>query len=774
MAARGARGHLVNMKRRTFLLAGLGAGGALFLGWSLTPPRQRLRGRHAPETGPGTIALNGWLTIGADDTITVVCPKAEMGQGIHTALAMLVAEELDCDWARVQVTHAPVDAIYHNIAAIVDGLPFHPDLDDRALVRGVRWLTAKTMREVGVNMTGGSSSVRDVWQVAREAGATARAALLAAAAAKAQVDVSACRTERGVVVCGERRFRYGELSADALAHQPARITLKRPEEFTLIGTSIARLDSHDKVHGAPLFGIDVALSGQVDAAVLMPPTLGSRPLRYSREAAMQRPGVRAVVELAGSRYGDPPAVAVIADSWWQARQALAALDVQWSVSPHAALSTPGIMATLRMAAAGHDGLPFRSDGDARAAVASAAQVIRATYEAPYLAHATMEPMNATVLVHDGRAELWTGTQVPTFARAAVAMVLDIDEEQVTLHQRMLGGGFGRRLEADYVAQATAIARAMPGVPVQTLWTREDDLRHDFYRPAAVSQLEAGLDANGRVTGLVSHSASQAPFKALSRRVGLVYTMHIPDKTTAEGTWDQPYEFPALRAAHAEVELPVPVGSWRSVGHSHQGFFFETFIDELAHAVPQDPLAFRLSLLQRHPRAAAVLQLAAEKAGWGSALPPAADGQPRARGLALHWSFGTVVAQVAEVSLAADRRIRVHRVVSAVDCGLVVNPRGVAQQVESSVIYGLSAALYGEVAIDAGRIRPGNFDGYRLLRFDECPVLETHLVPSAEVPSGVGEPALPPVAPAVGNALFALTGVRVRSLPLRAAGEEVTT
>ena len=754
------------MKRRTFLLAGLGAGGALFLGWALMPPRQRLRGRHAPDTSPGEVALNGWLTIAADDTVTIVSPKAEMGQGIHTALAMLVAEELDCDWARVRITHAPVDRIYNNIAAIVDGLPFHADLDDNTLVRGVRWLTAKTMREVGVNMTGGSSSVRDVWEVAREAGATARAALLAAGAATAKVDVSACRTERGVVICGERRWRYGELAASALSQQPSRVTLKRPEAFTLIGTPTARLDSRDKVHGAPLFGLDVALPKQVYAAVLMPPTLGSHPVTFAREAARQRPGVRAVVQLEGSRYGDPPGVAVIADHWWQAKQALSALDVQWSASPYTALSTPGIMATLRMAAASGDGLPFRSYGEAVDTVTASARVIEATYEAPYLAHATMEPMNATVLVHDDRAEVWTGTQVPGFARAAAAMALGLDEERITLHQRLLGGGFGRRLEADYVAQAAAIAKALPGVPVQTIWSREDDLRHDFYRPAAVSRMRAGLDSAGRVTGIVSHSASQAPFKALSRRVGIVYTTRGPDKTTAEGTWDQPYEFPALRAAHAEVELPVPVGSWRAVGHSHQGFFFETFVDELAHAAQQDPLAFRLALLARHPRAAAVLRTAADRSGWSTPPAPAPEGRNVARGLALHWSFGTLVAQVAEVSLAANGQIRVHRVVSAVDCGVVVNPRGVAQQVESSVIYGLSAALYGEVAIDAGRVRPGNFDTYRPLRFDECPVIETHVVPSAEVPSGIGEPALPPVAPAVGNALFALTGTRLRTLPLR--------
>lgn len=773
MAAAGAVPHLHNMRRRTFLLAGLGAGGALFFGWSLTPPRQRLRGKHAPLTGPNEVALNGWLTISADDTVTIVSPKAEMGQGIHTALAMLVAEELDCDWARVRVTHAPIDTIYNNIAGILDGLPFHSDLEDRALVRGVRWLTAKTVREMGVMMTGASSSVRDVWEIAREAGATARASLLAAGAATLGVDVKACRTEKGVVICGDRRLRYGALAKAALSHQPSRVTLKRPADFTLIGSATRRLESGDKVRGVAKFGLDVALPNQCYAAVLMPPTLGSRPVAFQRDAAMKRAGVRAVVELTGSRYGDRPGVAVIAESWWQAKQALDALNVQWSISPHAAVSTPGIMATLRMAAADDDGLPFRSYGNAVETLGSAARTVEATYEAPYLAHATMEPMNATVKVDGAGAEVWTGTQVPDLARTAAAKVLGFDEERVVLHQYLIGGGFGRRLDVDFVAQAAAVARGLPGVPVQTIWSREDDMRNDFFRPAAVSQLRAGLDANGRVISVVSHSASQAPFTALNRRVGILPFTGGPDKTTAEGVWDQPYEFPAFRAAHAEVELPVPVGLWRAVGHSHQGFFVETFIDELAQATQMDPLAFRLSLLQKHPRAAAVLRLAAEKSAWGTPLAPTADGRAQARGMALHWSYGTVVAQVAEVSVSAENRIRVHRVVSAVDCGLVVNPLGVQQQVESAVIFGLTAALHGEVQIDNGRVRPGNFHEYPALRFDECPQIETHMVPSAEVPSGIGEPGLPGVAPAVGNALFALTGERLRALPLRLASGETT-
>lgn len=747
-------------------MAGLGAGGALLFGWSLLPPRQRLRGAAAPALTPGAVLLNGWLAVSPDDTVTIVSPKAEMGQGIHTALAMLVAEELSCDWARITVTASGVDPIYNNVAAIVDGLPFHEDLDDNGAVRSVRWLTSKFVREAGVMMTSASSSVRDCWEVARLAGATARVSFVEAAAARWGIPASDCTVANGVVRSAKGSLRFGELLAEAAKRQPDRVALKAPSAFTRIGTDTARLEARDKVRGTATFGIDVSRPGMKYAAVAMPPTLGSAPVGANREAALARPGVRAVVALEGSSYGDPPAMAIIADSWWQAKQALAALDVQWSASPHGALSSAGIMATLRAEALTDDGLPIRSVGNALDALTTSDRVIESVYEAPYLAHATMEPMNATVQVRADGVEVWLGTQVPTFAQQAAARTAGVEVQEVTLHQQLLGGGFGRRLEADYVAQATAIAKAMPGVPVQTLWSREDDMRHDVYRPATVQRLRAGLDASGRVTAVVAHSAGQAPFEQMSRRIDLVWTKHGVDRTTSEGTWDQPYEFPALRASHAELELPVPVGLWRSVGHSHQGFFFESFVDELATATAQDPLAFRLSLLGEHPRAAAVLRLAASKAGWGTPEAPAPDGQPVARGLALHSSFGSTVAQVAEVSVGIDRRIRVHRVVCAIDCGLAVNPVGVRQQLEGSIIFGLSAALRGEITVTRGRINQGTFFEYAPLRMDECPVIETHIVPSARRPAGVGEPALPPIAPAVGNALFALTGTRLRSLPLQ--------
>lgn len=752
------------MKRRTFLLAGLGAAGSLFVGWSLTPPRQRLYPGDTPEPGGDALPLNGWLAVAPNGRVVVMSPKAEMGQGIHTALAMLVAEELDCDWSQVEVVHTGVDTIYNNIAAIVDGLPFHEDLDSNAGVRTVRWLTAKTMREVGVMMTGGSSSVRDVWETARLAGATARASFVAAAAARAKVPVSQCRTGNGVVYAGAQQFAFGALVREAAEQRVRNVTLRDPAQFRLIGREQPRLDIHATLHGTPRYGIDVRIDGMRYAAVVMAPTFGARLEHIDRTNAMARPGVRAVVELAPTRYGTKAGVAVVADSWWQAKQALGALTIRWSPSPHVSLDSAAISVQLRTAAAGNDGLPFRSYGDAQGIIEQSTRTHDATYEAPYLAHATMEPMNATVRVGKDRVEVWTGTQVVGPARSAVAHTLGVATEHVTVHQSSIGGGFGRRLEVDYVVQAAQIAQAMPGVAVQTIWSREDDLQHDFYRPASVTRLRAALDASGAVASIVTQSAGQSPFKSLSARLGIPFAGNVPDKTTAEGLFDQPYEFPALRSAHTEVELPVPVGSWRSVGHSHQAFFFESFLDELAHIAKIDPVEYRRQLLGKHPRARAVLDAVAKASAWGSPLPPANDGAALARGVAFHSSFSTAAAAVATVSLDLDSRVRVHEVVVAIDCGLAVNPNGIRQQVEGSVMFALQAALHGNVPIEGGRARVSNFSDYRPLRMSESPRVTTIIMPSAQLPSGVGEPVVPVIAPAVGNALFVLTGTRVRALP----------
>ena len=753
------------MRRRTFLLAGLGAGGAFILGWSLLPTRQRRVGALPMPVTDREVALNGWVKIAPDDTVTIIMAKSEMGQGIHTALAMILAEELDCDWSRVRVEHSPIDRIYNNVSAIVEGLPFRPESDGR-VARSTKWMTAKLVREIGIMMTGGSSSVRDLWMPMREAGAAARAALMSAAATRWLVPIAECTVRNGVVSHGDKRLRFGELLADAPQHAAAEFSLKDPQQFTLAGTSQPRLDSAAKSRGEAKFGVDVRLPDMLFAAVVMSPSIGATVATLDDARARALPGVRQVVACAGSKWGDPPAVAVIADSWWHAKQGVEALNVVWAPGPNAALSTDTVLVQLRKAALQQGGVAYGTVGDVEAALAGSAQVIAATYEAPYLAHATMEPMNCTVRVRGDGVDVWVPTQVPGLARAAAADIAGVSASTVSVQPQLLGGGFGRRLEVDFVAQATAIAGAVPGVPVQLLWSRENDMQNDMFRPACVSRLRAGFDLTGAVTGFEAHSAGQSAFVGFGERTSAFGFRGTPDRSGGDGTWDQPYEFLALRSSHDSIELPIPAGMWRAVGHSHQGFFVESFMDEMAAAVKRDPVAFRASLLTSHPRALRVLQLAAEKSGWGTPLAPGSDGRPRARGVALHASFGTTVAEVAEVSLAADGRIRVHRIVAAVDCGFAVNPHIVTQQMESAIVYGLTAALYGEITILGGSVVQRNFQQYRMLRIDECPVIETHIVPSAESPTGVGEPGLPPVAPAVANALFALTGQRLRTLPLR--------
>ncbi len=763
------------MKRRTFLLAGLGAGGAVLLGWSLLPPRQRLYPSRGIPSADGRIALNGWVAIAPDDTVTAVLPKSEMGQGVHTALAMILAEELDCTLAQVRIAQAPVDAIYHNLVVGRDALPLPPE-SDGVLRRVVEWYSDKLLREFGVMTTGGSTSIRDCWAPLRDAGAIARATLLEAAARHWQVPVTSCSTHDGVVTCGDRALRYGEIVALGGDLAPARaFTRKAPSTYRVIGTSPPRLDARAKTDGTAIFGIDARPAGLAYAAVTMAPVIGGAPSSFDADAARALPGVREVVALSGAN-GSARGVAVIANAWPVARRALEALAVQWDAGPNAALSSDAVLDALRAQAREGGGRTFRRDGDADGMLARAAEgtasaagrVVAAEYEVPFLAHTTMEPPNCTVLAHDDRADVWVGTQVPGQARAAVAQVLGLDPERVTVHVAYLGGGFGRRLEVDFIGQAAEVAAAMRGTPVQVIWSREDDVRHDFYRPACAARLDAALGADGTVLALRACVASQEITRPYGARSGVRLARFDVRKSSVEGLFDQPYAFGALQVTHQLARHAVPVGYWRAVGHSHNAFFLEGFVDELAHAAGIDPVAFRERLLAGNERALAVLRLAAARSGWGSAPGVAADGAPIARGIALHRSFGSIVAQVAEVSLSPSRAIRVHRVTCAVDCGLAINPDGVAQQMESAVVFGLSAALHGEITIVNGRVQQGNFDSYRALRLAEAPEVVTHLVPSGEPPEGVGEAGLPPIAPAVASALFSLTGQRLRRLPLRLA------
>ena len=747
--------------RRRFLLGGLAAGGALLVGWGLQPPRQRLYGARPLPVADGAVALNGWIAIAPDGTVAVVVPRSEMGQGVHTALPMLVAEELDVPLAAIRIAPATIDKIYANVAFLRDGLAFHPD-DHGSLKAGAEWMLAKVGRELGLLFTGGSSSVRDAWGPMREAGAVARAMLLAAAADQWQVPAAECRTAAGFVIhASGKRAAYASLAARAAGVQidPADVRLKQPSEFSLIGRPQPRRDTPSKVDGSARFGIDARPPGMVYAALRMAPVAGGALASFDAAAIKAMPGVLGVVDFSSAlmpHSGAGAGVAVIATSWWLARQAAAALPVQWSDGPNAQLSSAAIFSDFAHRLDTESGHVYHRSGDPQAA--GAVKTISAEYRAPFLAHATMEPVNCTAQVKDGKVRLWASTQVPTVAVEAAARVAGVAKDDVSIDVLLLGGGFGRRLEADMVAQAVAIAAAAGGRPVQLIWSREDDMTHDVYRPAALARFRGSLDAAGTPVGYVNKSVSGSiGHQYFPRSLGLPGVG--PDKTTVEGEYDMQYEIANQRIEHVIADSAVPIGYWRSVGHSHNAFFKESFIDELAHAAGKDGAAFRRALLAGHPRQLAVLDAALARAGSAPA--------GRAHGVALHQSFGSVVAQVAEVSVEG-KEIRVHRVVCAIDCGIAVNPNIVAQQMESAVIFGLSAALGGEITLKDGRIEQTNFHDYPVLRMDRAPLVETVIIPSAEPPEGVGEPGTPPIAPAVANALFVLTGQRLRSLPLRLA------
>jgi len=748
-------------KRRNFLLGGLLGTGALLVGWGVQPPRQRLHTGQPLAVAQDTVALNGWVAIAPDGAVSVVVPRSEMGQGVHTALLMLVAEELDVALGAVRVAPAPIDPIFANLTVLRENLPFHPD-DSGQLRQGAQWLMAKLGRELGIMFTGGSTSVKDAWTPMREAGAVARAMLLKAAAEQWQAPVAKLNTEDGFVLHPDgRRLGYGALAASAArvgaGIDGADVRLKEPRDFRLIGKPLARVDSRIKSDGSARFGIDARPAGMVYAAVKMAPTVGATLAGFDADAVRRMAGVQAVVPVPGTPAdltGAGAGVAVVAGSWWQARQAANALPVRWNDGEHARLSTESLFETFARALDEESGFAYHETGSQE--VKGAALTVTAEYRAPYLAHAAMEPINCTAQFADGKVRLWVSTQVPSVAVDVAARVAGVARADVAIEVLLLGGGFGRRLEADMVAQAVTVAMSVPGRPVQLIWSREDDTTHDVYRPAALARYQAHLDAQGGILAWDARSAGGAiGHQYFPRNLGLPGVG--PDKTTAEGAYDMQYGIANQRIAHVIVDSPVPLGYWRSVGHSHNAFFKESFVEELAHAAGRDSVELRRALLQGHPRALAVLDAAVARAGQPE--------EGRAHGVALHRSFGTTVAQVAEVSVQ-EGAIRVHRVVCAIDCGLVVNPNIVAQQVESGVIFGLSAALHGEITIKDGKVEQSNFGDYPVLRMADAPEVETIIMASHAHPEGVGEPAVPPIAPAVAAAVFKLTGQRLRSLPLR--------
>ena len=762
------------MKRRTLLLGATAAGAALVVGWGVLPQRSRLGSGKLMLAGESDVALNGWIKIAADGGVILAMPRSEMGQGVHTALPMLAAEELDVPLSAVRIEQAGADAIYGNVAMLVASLPFHPlegeKEDGFGRVKATRWVVGKLARELGINATGGSSSVADAWDVVRTAAATARAALLGAASLQWKLPVEELSVRDGVVShASGKAAGYGELAKFAAATPPGQVVLKDRKQWKLIGKPAPRRDIVPKVDGTAQFGLDVRLPGMKYAALRLCPMLGGQPGRVDANAALRMPGAERLVMLpayAGSTAG----FAVVGKTYWHALRAARAVDVDWIPRPGGGPDTRRIALELERAVERGDGHVFHESGDVdkleqaareKGAGASGERIVEAWYSAPYLAHLALEPMNCTARVAGGKVEIWVPTQVPQACRDAAARVAGVPVGQVEVHVTLLGGGFGRRLEVDYVAQAVRVAMDCGGAPVQVVWPREEDTQHDFYRPMHVARLRAVLDKGGQPLSLRITSAGDAitPRWLARTMPSLSGPVDTPDKTASEGLFDQAYGFAHQKIEHVATRMGVPVGFWRSVGHSHNAFFSECFIDELAAEAKMDPLALRRQLLKDEPRYLAVLDLAAQKAGWGQPLPPG-----RARGIALHESFNAIVAEVAEVSLEKDGP-RVHRVVAAIDCGTVVNPNIVAQQVEGAVVWALGAALWNRVDIHEGVVQQGNFPGYPVVRMTQAPRVETWIVPSERPPGGVGEPGVPPLAPAVANALYVLTGRRQRALPL---------
>ncbi len=775
------------MKRRTLLVAAGATTGALVVGWAASPERSRLGRGRLLKADEGEVALNGWIKIAPDGAVVLAMPRSEMGQGVHTALAMLAAEELDVPLASVRTEQAGGDAIYGNVAYSVVNLPFHPmeieHEDGFGRVKASRWIVGKVAREIGINATGGSTSVADAWPVVRLAAATARASLVGAASLHWRLPVDELEVRRGVISHPSGKSAgYAQMARYAAATPPGKVAVKERSAWTLIGRPAPRLDVPRKVDGSAVFGLDVRVPGMKFAAVRLCPVLGGSPGRIDASRALAMPGAERIVRLPA--YGGSTAgFAVIGRTTWHARRAAESVDVEWQGRPAGALDSERIAQSLREAVETQRGFTFHQSGDVDDAEGRAPRKIEAWYHAPYLAHSALEPMNCTARVADGRVELWVPTQAPQLCRAAAATVAGVEPEDVDLHVTLLGGGFGRRLEVDYAVQAVRVAMDVPGTPVQLSWSREEDTTHDFYRPMQVARLRGTLDAEGQVLSLRIDSAGDAISPRWFERVlpvglratlsGLQLTapavlpgvsslsgpLDLPDKTAAEGLFNLPYGIPHQRMDHVATRSGVPVGFWRSVGHSHNAFFSESFIDELASEAKVDPVEFRRRLLKNAPRYRAVLDLAARQAGWGAPLPPG-----RARGVALHESFGSIVAQVAEVAVEQGQ-VRVHRVVCAIDCGTVVNPQIVAQQMEGAVVFALSAALHGRIDVRDGAVQQRNFSDQPLLSMKQAPRVETWTVPSERPPAGVGEPGVPPLAPAVANALFALTHRRVRRLPL---------
>jgi isoquinoline 1-oxidoreductase beta subunit len=705
-----------HISRRNFLRVSATGGAVLF---SVCIPG--LRGTATVEAANGVFEPNVWVKIGADDSTTITLSMLEMGQGVMTSMPMLVAEELDLDWNKVKTVWAPADPRYGN-----------PNFG-------------------GAQLTAGSNSVRGMWKLLREAGAGARAMLITAAAQTWNVPENTCTTDKGEVIhaASNRRLRYGALVDKAAAVPvPKTVSLKSPKDFKLAGKSLPRLDIPEKVNGSAGFGLDVQRPGMLIARVVRCPVFGGKVASFNADKAKAEPGVRNVVKISSG-------IAVVADNYWAASKGVQALQVTWDEGPLKTLNSADIMKKYA-ALAEQPGKVARNDGDASAALKSNTKSFDRVYELPFLAHATMEPMNCTADVRGDSCDVWVPTQGQTASHQAAIAASGLKAEAVKIHTTYLGGGFGRRGEADFVTDAVETSKAV-GKPVKVVWTREDDMQHDYYRPVSYLKMSGALDASGKPTVFMQRIVQQS----LLKKLGSLPPDGV-DRISVDGSATLPYDIPNIRVEYTETDPGIPYGFWRSVGCSVQGYVVEAFIDEMARAAGKDPYQFRRDLLSKQPRHRAVLDLVAEKSGWSKPAPAG-----RGRGIAMMEAFGSILAQVAEVSVT-NNAVKVHKVWCAVDCGWVINPDTVKAQMEGGTIFGLTAALKGEITIQNGRVVQKHFNDYPVIRHNEAPEVEVHLVPSTETPGGIGEPSTAIAAGALVNAVAAVTGKRIYKLPIRLA------
>ena len=713
----GVKPERAGVSRRTFLVGGAAAGGGLLLGFYLP---QRIIA-EAAVAGADVFGPNAFIRIRPDNSVALVMPQVEMGQGTYTSMPMLIAEELEVDLAQVTLEAAPPnDKLYAN--------PL-----------------------IGFQVTGGSTSVMAYWEPLRRAGATARVMLIAAAANDWSVDPLSCRAEKGEVIHPPtgQRVNYGAL-ADKAAKLPVpdKVALKDPKDFTLIGTPAKRLDTPDKVNGKAVYGIDAVVPGLKFAAVAACPVLGGKLAGVDDSKAMAIKGVRQVVQLDN-------AVAVVGDHMWAAMQGLAALDIDWDEGPNAKLSTADIVREMDIASQ-NSGVVVHKEGDVARALTGAAQKVEAVYQLPFLAHAAMEPMNCTVHVRGDGCDVWVGNQVVSRAQAAAAQATGLPPEKVQVHNHLIGGGFGRRLDVDGITQAVVIAKQVDG-PVKVVWSREEDIQHDVYKPYFFDRITAGLDAEGRPIAWHHRITGSSVF---ARWLPPTFKNGF-DVDTIEGA-EPRYDLPNFLLEYVRHEPPgLTTGNWRGVGPAHNIFVVESFIDELAALTKKDPVDYRRRLLGNAPRMRGVLDLAAEKAGWGSPLPAGLG-----HGVSVQFAMGSYLSQIAEVEVSKDGEVNVRRVVCAVDCGQIVNPDTITAQMEGGIVFGISATLWGEITLKNGRVEQSNFNDYRVLRINETPRIEVYLVKSTEPPGGIGEPGTIGIFPAVANAVFAVTGKRIRKLPIK--------